>query len=208
MTVNPYTLNSLYNQGIIDCIPYDICMPMPATQSGIMEMGLGTIGANQNYNTQMGSQYLDMAKKGDMYDYYGNSTDSFVHSYGANTKQQENSSGIKQMFGIRNGIGREYNVANAAYGLNNGVGSEVDYERMANDKDGQDFRQSITNAASKAKESVLNSNSIGKGLLATLGIVATLILVIKGCKKPKASATQIQSSSFWSKLNPINWFKK
>ena len=234
MTINPYTLNSLYNQGIIDHTPYDLCIGLPATQSGMMEsMGLSTmpqmgnfnpmmagstIGMGQNsYNTTTmnGSQYLDSAMKGEMYGYYGNSNDSFVRSSSAVTEQQDKTSVAKQMLGMGNGVGRDYNYKNAALNLNNGYGNDANFERMANDKDGQDFRMSVTEAAKEAKEGVMNSHPIVKGLLATAGVALTLVLAIKGLsKKPAEEAvkktgalTKIKNWGIWSKLNPKNWFK-
>lgn len=234
MTINPYTLNSLYNQGIIDHIPYDLCMGMPITQSGMMEnMGLstmpqmgginpamagGAMGVGQNaygMSAMNGSQYLDSAMKGEMYGYYGNSNDTFVRSSGSNT-QRVKSSGLKEMLGMGNGVGRDYNFKNAALDPNNGYGKGVDFERMANDRDGQNFRMSITEAASEAKEGVMNSHPIVKGLLATAGVALTLVLAAKGLKKKPAEEVvektglfaKIKNWGIWSKLNPKNWCKK
>lgn len=228
MTVNPYTLNSLYTQGIIDYVPYDLCMGMPMTQSGMMEtMGLNTMpmgginpmsagtamGIQNPYGTfaMNGSQYLDSAMKGEMYGYYGNSNDTFVHSSSSNS-QQVKSSGLKEMLGMGNGVGRDYNFGNAVYGV--GTGKDVDFERMANDRDGQNLRMSIMEGASEAKESVMNSHPVVKGLLATAGVAVTLVLAIKGLKKKPAEEvvektgvfTKIKNWRIWSKLNPKNWF--
>ncbi len=223
MTINPYVLNSLYNQGIIDCVPMDLCTVSPMTQSGVMETaGLSTMPQignikqnitgsqiiNQNtYNsTQTGSQYLDTAMKGEMYGYYGNSYDSFVRSSNNYNQQSNVSTAKNKMSRLDNGIGSEYNGANAAYGINNGVGIGIDHERMANDLDGQNLRVSIKQAAASAKESVMNSHPAVKGLL-SIGIIGgTILLLLKGKKKP---AVQPQTNtSFWSKLNPKNWFRK
>lgn len=233
MTINPYTLNSLYNQGIIDHVPYDLCMGMPMTSSGMTEaMGLntmpqmgsmnpmmagGAMGVGQNSygmtSSMNGSQYLDSAMKGEMYGYYGNSNDTFVRSSNSST-QQTKSSSIKEMLGMGNGVGRDYNFARAAYGV--GTGADADFERMANDRDGQNFRMSITEAASEAKEGVMNSHPVVKGLIATAGVALTLILALKGLKKKPAGDvvektgvfTKIKNWGIWSKINPKNWCKK
>lgn len=202
MTINPYTLNSLYNQGIIECVPYDLCMGTPATPSGVAEtMGMASMpqqmgsvkqaalnGENISLSTNQtinGLQYLDNAMKGEMYGYYGNSNDTFVRS--SNVYNSENSSLSKTLSRADGGTGSQYNMAGAMYGINNGVGAGVDYERMYYDDDGKEVRESVREAASKAKEGVMNSNPWVKGLLSAgivLGTVAGVVMMIKGKKKP------------------------
>lgn len=233
MTVNPYTLENLYYKGVIPCVPYDLCMPSPMTPSGVAEMagmssmpqagslkqsfGMSGIGAQgaygmennygvNGYQGMNGSQYLDMAMKGDMYGNYGSSYDSFVRSNDTSLNQYYNSNYSAKRTGNGNRAGSQYNFANAAYGINSGIGTDVDFERMANDKDGQDLRIGVTNAISSTKETVLNSPSWVKGLLSAGVILGTLVLLVKGIKKKPA--TPPSGGSFWSKLNPKNWFKK
>lgn len=192
MTVNPYTLAKLYNEGIIPYIPYDLCLGTPITQSGLM---------NSYGSTMNGSQYLASAMKGDMYGYYGNCNDSFTRS--ASSTNEQKTSTIKTMLGMGDGVGRDYDFKNAALSLNNGYGKGSDLERMANDKDGQDFRQSLTNAVSHTKESVMNSHPLVKGLLATAGVILTVALAVKGLRKKPV--TPHVSKWSMSKLNPRNW---
>ena len=76
---------------------------------------------------------------------------------------------------------------------------------MANGQEGKNFRQSIMDAASKTKETVTNSPNWVKGILAGGIMITTLCCLLRG-KKPAGSA--VQKTSFWSKLNPMNWLKK
>lgn len=66
MAVNPFTLNSLYNQGIIDYTPYDLC-------NGGMYPGMYGAGMNP---------YMQSAMQGNLYQNYGTGQDGFF--YGSN----------------------------------------------------------------------------------------------------------------------------
>ena len=68
MSVNPYTLNRLYNNGIIDYVDTSVCnLSMPT------------------YAPMNGSQYLDMARTGSLYNTYP--TDTFLQN---NNTESEN----------------------------------------------------------------------------------------------------------------------
>lgn len=58
MSVSPYTLEGLYNKGVLDYVPYELC-------NGT---NVSSLNAAQN-------PYLDMAKQGGLYQY--NSADNF-----------------------------------------------------------------------------------------------------------------------------------
>ena len=64
MAINAYTLNHLYQNGILDYVPADLLMPTP----------IGTM-------IPMSNPYLDMAKQGNLYQTHGCTTDSFHSSY-------------------------------------------------------------------------------------------------------------------------------
>lgn len=68
MAINPYTLNSLYGQGILDYVPYDLCG-----------------GANVSALNGMQNPYLNMAAQGGLYQNAGNSLDTF-NAAGMNTQ--------------------------------------------------------------------------------------------------------------------------
>ena len=58
MSISQYTLETLYNNGAIDYVPYDLMMPMPSVQ----------MNANQ---------YMNAASQGNLYANYG-ANDAFV----------------------------------------------------------------------------------------------------------------------------------
>ena len=66
------------------------------------------------------------------------------------------------------------------------------------------YRKSIVDSAKNVKDKVSNSPTVWKGVVGTGIILTTLICLLNG-KKPTPVAS---GPSFWSKLNPINWFKK
>lgn len=80
-------------------------------------------------------------------------------------------------------------------------GKEV-YSELAS---GDDFRQSITDAAQKTKVNITSISSVKKGLLSLGAIALTVFALCHGKKKVPASNG---NSGFWSKLNPLKWFKK
>ncbi len=195
MAVLPGSLDYLYYNGILDHIPYEAYEMPPMTQSGMAQMsGLGS-GYNVNpmmrgYGaanmTQMnGSQYLKAAQGGLLYDTY-TYPDTFVRR----NNNPKTDSG--------------YSILNKAFSDGEGYGRDVDLEVMANGQDGKSFRQAITDAASKTKETVSNSPNWVKGILAGGIIITTLCCLLKGKKVPSQPA---QKTSFWSKLNPKNWLQ-
>lgn len=71
--------------------------------------------------------------------------------------------------------------------------------------DSVSYRESIINSADSTKDANCNKihkSMLIKGLLATGVVATTLFLLLKG-KKPAGTT----NTSFWSKLNPLNWFK-
>ena len=163
MTVLPGSLDYLYYNGIIDHIPYEAYDMQPVMN---------------------GSQYLNMAQQGALYNTY-NSQDSFVRRKDSHQN--------------------EYSVLRQAYGIGNGIGRDVDYEVMANGEEGKNLRLSILDAAGKTKGKVSNSSNLTKGVLSAGVILLTLACLFKGKKRPLISAHGKTSGSMW---NPINWFKK
>lgn len=175
----------------------------------------------QGYNMQNNS-YQNTIQKGQMYGYNGNSYDSFN---GTTNYQQMGMQPQEKMSGRNNRRGLNIFRRNGESGVNNKYDS-----RLQNDE--YDFKSLINSESKDSKTGVLNSHHLWKGLIATAIIIATPILLIKGLIKPKAAKntaakpksrrwfkkknpppppnTTTQSSnkkSFWSKLDPRNWFK-
>jgi hypothetical protein len=77
MTIQQWSLVNLYNQGILPCVPMDI-PPAPVTQSGLMQMSGNSAMMHPLANQVNGTQYLDNAQKGALYNtqnpdvYYSN----------------------------------------------------------------------------------------------------------------------------------------
>ena len=135
-------------------------------------------------NGMNATQYLNMAQNGNLYGNYTN--DMFVK---VDNDQVKNN----------------YSIKKHAFSDGNNYGRDADYEIMANGEEGKSFRQSITDAAEGTTTKISNSSSLVKGLLSIVTIGLTLLCIFKGKKKPVVTSGK---SSFWSKLNPLNWFKK
>ena len=185
MTINPYTLNNLYAQGIIDYAPYDLC------NSGI---NMPVINGAMN-------PYLASAMQGALYQNHGKYGDTFSYSSPQGIQPiGETSNAGKNAWGIE-GIGTESNAGLNAFGLS-GIGtghqSGADIWGGFNDV-GRNIPSGIDSAASffdRIPKSV-------KGIAAGLFMIGSLALVFRRGKKPPRPKT-----SFFSKLNPVNLFKK
>ena len=108
MAINPYTLNGLYEKGIIDYVPFELLTPTP--------VGVQT----------MTNPYLNLAKQGSLYSQYG-SGDSYSFSAGNtgaldNTNIGSQSAAGTNAYGLA-GIGFQSNTGINAYGLQ-GIGSQ------------------------------------------------------------------------------------
>ena len=201
MTILPGSLDHLYYGGIIDHIPYEAYEYGPAMPySGMINPYSGLKQAIT------GVGYLNTAKRGLLYDTY-TSNDTFVR---------------RDMSGFGASTGGNYSIRDNAYGANSGFGNGYNVAVNSYGEQGASFIDSIRNAASKTKDSVLNasSSSIWKGLAAAALIIATPILMFKCRKKPSAEVAEAVTkpgfltrckewfSNLGSKINPKNWFKK
>ena len=169
MAIQASSLEHLYNQGILNYVPYDLCQPTaPTYQNG---MGYGQYGQNGQYgqlvqaygnpNNQpltqaYASPYLQQAQQGNLYNTY--TGDTFVPR---NLQPQEN----------------QYSFKKNAFGIDDGA--QV-----------QSFRQQILSEANSTNNDVTKrekKNSFGfwKGLLAGGILVGTLVCILKGKKPPK-----------------------
>lgn len=181
MTVNPYTLNMLYQNGILDYVPTELYMPLP----------LGSTASMQN-------PYLNTAMQGNLYQQAGNYTDSFTPSGNytglVNTQiGSQSTNGIAQTFGFGN-IGSESQYS--MYG-NPDIGNESQINFNSINGGLPDIKTGFSNGINK----ISSLPTAIKGILSAGLIILTLGCMFKG-KKKKGSKTILQ------KLNPINWFKK
>lgn len=222
MALNPYTLNHLYEKGILDYVPTELMMGTP----------VGTM-------TPMNNPYLDMAKQGGLYQSHGASTDSF-HSdytpaytpqytqnvssgsnygaysnsnmYNGNYKQQNtvmlgsrsNAGGMNSFNGY--GIGsNNQNTIGAAFGENGTIGSQSNTGGINTFGGFADTQNNITSGFNKAVTVIDRTPKLLLGLAAgAIGLIGIASLFKRGKKPPK---TTNPHTSFWSKLNPMNWRK-
>ena len=193
MALNPYTLYNLYDKGIIEYVPTDL---IGGTPMGAM--------------MPMNNPYLDMAKQGGLYQNHGMNCDSFqITSPYANiqgsvngiTQVQpgalSNASVINSYTGNNVGMYSQAGVANS-FGFNGTIGSQSN----AGIANSFGMQSSISNGVNKTMSIIDRTPKFLLGLAAgAIGITA----IVKGLKRGKKPP---KSTSFWSKLNPLNWFKK
>ena len=220
MSVNPYTLNNLYSQGILDYAPYELC------NSGINVSSMNGIS----------NPYLNTAMQGTQFQNYGQTPDSFCASGKTGTVQPNPEMGSAQVsssFGNENiginseagsnaygvsGIGTQSQTGTNAYGLQGigaqsqagenayglqGIGMQGPSEQAAWGGFG-DTSQSIKDGLSRVSGFTQNIPSPIKGLAAAGMMIGALALALKTKKKPKVKP----KTNFFSNLNPVNWFKK
>ena len=192
MALNPYTLYSLYDKGILEYVPTDLAGGTP-------------MGAMM----PMSNPYLDMAQQGGLYQNHGMSCDSFqITSPYANI--QGSTTGITQVqpgaltntgvvnsfLGNNVGVYSQAGVANS-FGFNGTIGSQTN----AGIANSFGIQSSISNGVNKTMSIIDRTPKFVLGLVAgAIGLTA----IVKGLKHGKKPKT----TSFWSKLNPLNWFKK
>lgn len=167
MTVLPGSLDYLYYNGILDHIPYE---------------------AYETVAPMNGSQYLNQAKQGLLYDTY-TSPDTFV-KHSSNEYRQ----------------GQDYSFYNHAFGVGDGVGKDQSFEMKAFGPEEKSFRESIVDSAKSTASGFSNTSIFIKGLVAGGVMVGTLFCLLRG--KKTGSVKEASVPSFLSKLNPKNWFKK
>ena len=200
MALNPYTLNHLYEKGILEYVPTDLGVNIP----------MGTLNTPTN-------PYFDMAKQGGLYQSAINGNDTFTHgvnnfvAYGANganitTPQigsQSNTGGLNTFLGYNVGTQSNNTTANTL-GFGNGIGEQYQGGGLNIFGGFTDTQNGIRNGFNKTAQIINNTPRFILGLLAgAIGIGGIMMAFKKGKKPAKTPHT-----SFLSKLNPINWFKK
>lgn len=197
MSINQFTLNNLYSQGILDYVPYDLCG-----------------GANVSTLQGMQNPYLSSAMQGNLYQTSGTLTDSFTSSIafggingnvGFNNPQAGmngfgvqgigvNSNAGMNGFGM-SGIGTQSNAGMNGFGMT-GVGTQ---SNAGMNGFGGGFGKLGQNTAAF----ISGIPNTVKGLISAGLIIGTTVFCLKGKKKPP-----VEKTGFWSKLNPKNWVGK
>ena len=131
------------------------------------------------YGQINGSQYLNYAQRGNLYNAY-TQPDTFLPAYRPNVDQ-----------------GQDFSLRNKVLGID-GYGRDNDWEAVALGKDGKKIRVAAMDAVAKGWEMFKNSPDWFRGIIGGCAVVATSCLLIRRGIK----------SNLFSKLNPVNWFKK
>ena len=190
--VSLYSLQNLYNQGILDYVPAELA-------------------SSQNVSSLAGMQnpYLNMAAQGNLYQTAGMTPDSFSYS-GTNLGFQDGTAGH-----LNAGyVGGSYNNGfanagmNALGGINGSIGMNNSQAGM-NGLGGVNGNILTNNSQAgingfgggfgKLGQTVANTPNIIKGLIAGGIIIGTTMLCLKKGKKAPAKV-QPQNTSFLSKL--------
>ena len=192
MAVNPYTMNQLYEKGLINYIPTELMMPMP-------------VG-----NMSMQNPYLNAAEQGGLYQNYGQGGDSFTSSVQIGNNYQTNNgyyaigsqsnNNIGTTFGF-DGTGNQSSAGVSSMFGEKGVGNQSNINQETIHGGFSNVKNDVTQGFNKASAVYSSTPNIVKGMIAAGLILLTTIGMFKfGGKKT--------GTSFWSKLNPANWFKK
>ena len=167
MTVLPGSLDYLYYNGILDYIPYE-AYEYPVYNNGAQSR-------NQFINA---SQYLQGVQSS--YNYQPTLNDAFVSNGGVT---QTTSGGYVQNNGA-NGFVNSYGDSFVNTGVNSASDNVSSYRNgqvgmQNNTIGGQSFRQELLNAGEKTKESLLNTSSVVKGLLALGAVFGTVYYIFR-----------------------------
>lgn len=198
MSVSPYTMETLYKQGSIDYIPYDALTPVAPVKSYSSQ---GQNSMEQSFNPARETQNLAEKQIQELQ----------RMSQGPITLYPKT-----QQVNINTNISNNYNSAdtfsysNSTSPLGEMSGSVVNEIRSIKsqpttvDNSQDSFRASILSEEDKkGTQKPLSNNKIWiKSLISLSAIGLTLFALFKGGKAISSSG-----SSFWSKLNPRNWFK-
>ena len=227
MAINPYTLNNLYQNGILDYVPTDLLMATP----------MGTM-------TPMSNPYLDMAKQGGLYQAHGMATDSFhsnyspaytpnnyqsvstgsnygatignynqsssynYNGYGAGNYgtvqigSMSNAGGLNAFRGYGIGAYNNNNMA-SAFGADGSIGAYSNAGGTNAFGGLPDVGSGLANGINTTTNVINRTPKFVLGILAGIIGIAGIRMAFKRGKAPSTG-----SNSFWSKLNPLNWFRK
>ena len=189
MAILPGSLDYLYHYGILPRIPYEAYEMTPMTPSGqaqLAGLGMGQFSMDgvSGLSYINGSQYLNQAQTGMMYNTYTN-PDTFVRRNNQPTNTADAYS-ISRAFTDGVGYGKDFDVDTSAWG-----------------QDTKGVRKVFSEGVSKVKDSVVNSPVWLKGLVSGGIILGTLACILKGKKYPVPQASE---PNIFQKL--VSKFKK
>ena len=222
MALNPYTLYHLYDKGILEYVPTDLMMgtPMGAMMpmsNPYLDMAMQG-GLYQNHGMANDSFQMSGVQSPYVQNYQSNPTvgngitqiGALSNAGGLNTFNgygvgTQSAASIPGAFGFNGNIGAysDSSVLNTFNG--HGVGSQSQAGGLNTFGGFTDTQNNISGGFNKMMTIVDRTPKVVLGLFAGAIGIGSLILAFKKGKKP---ATTTHSTSFWSKLNPKNWFKK
>lgn len=211
MSIQPYVLESLYRQGSIDYVPYDALTPIaPAanySSQGQLSLGLDSLGQTSLEQNTYGQTQSNL---------YG-STQSLAQKQ--MQELQRMSQGPitlypkTQQVNINSSVLNNYNSSDTFSYSNSPLGEmsgsvvaeirNVKSQQTNIDNSQDSIRASlITEDDKKGTQKSLESAKIWpKAFISLTAIGLTIYALFRGGKAIASSG-----SSFWSKLNPKNWF--
>ena len=227
MAVNPYTLQCLYEKGILEYVPYDL-------MGGAPMAAISSTGVNP---------YMQSAAQGSLYQNYGAGHDSFTHS--SDYISGSATPGIYSNYGGHNGIisgSRSVSTPMSAYGIGTrtangstfgayntqnalGINNTGEFNRQnalgidefmgseygTGSYGGafSDVRNGLTNGFRTASSTVSSAPKIVRDIAAAGIALLGIMYLFKRGRKPSIPQ-QTNNSGFLSKINPKNWswFKK
>ncbi len=220
--MNPYTLDRLYANGIIDFTPYEVLyspaapnaysMTNPylnmAAQAGLYQKSI-TAGdsfnsSNMNFYGNSSMNNMDYS----MHNPYSSLVSQFkgINSIAAGNAYGNMGIGSMSQAGGMNSLGFNGSIGtNSTAAMNAGLGEAgIGVQNTGVATNALGGFGSIGNKISSALSSDSGMSGYVKRALIGLGtIIVGAIILFKGKKKP-----QKQTTSILSKLNPLNWFKK
>lgn len=212
MSINAFTLNNLYNNGILDYVPYELTSGMVGTNLQPLSNPYRTIVAQYNGTDSFIPQYNENSTNQN----YINSGDTFIrNTMGPNNYINQNISGGINAFD--GGIG--FNSSAGLNGFDGGIGlkSNIDSNSLNNlgfnsqggmnafDRGAGNLGNSFSQGVSNFVNNVNRTPSFVKGLISGTILLGGLLLCFKTKKKPITPKT---NNSFLSKINPLKIFKK
>ena len=192
MSIQPYVMETLYRQGSIDYVPYDVLTPIgPIGQS--VTQGQMTVAQGQNsYGQTQNMAQLQIQELQRM-------------SQGPITLYPKTQISVNNQVKTNN-YGDSFSYSLSPLGEMSGSVVEeirsIKTQPMTVNNNQESIRASIMSKEdSKGTNNPLYDNKLWlKSLISISAIGLTLFALFKGGKA-------VTSSGFWSKLNPKNWFK-
>lgn len=172
MAVSPYTLNNLYNQGIIDYVPYDL--------------------VNTNIGGMSAQAYMNSAMQGAMYQNHGMMQDQFTPTQTYSNPQ------VSALGGLNNNIVSN----NPEAGMNGfgGINGNTFFNNQQAGVEG--FGGGFGKLGAQTSSFVNSIPKSVLGIVSGALVIGTCVLCLKGRKKPPVQKEGFMSKlKFWKKKN-------